>query len=153
MAEIIFYKYFEFFLAEKDLTSMFVQESPSYMTWLSTLQDNVDSCNQANQSITNRPIHNKTNPYCIKCTAEYNKIKEISSKILNDPSPNSKDVKEKMKEINKKYKNLRYYSEIYLYAHHHFDLMREQIGKKMIGGSNALEQFKEKIRRQIKAII
>lgn len=169
MAEEIFYKYIEFFLSEEDIKSMIEPESSSYTNWLSMLQDTVDQCPNKGTVYTDRPVnvHDKVNPYFIQCKPPYIDIKNaitqmntnIANIIVNPVTPAiSQQIQNIVDTTNQiimpNYVLLHYYKEIYLYAHHHFDIIRDQIKKKMFGGSrtNALEQFKEKIRRQIKLI-
>ena len=154
MAEI-FYKYIEFFLTEEDIRGMIEPESSSYTNWLQLLQDNVDNC----QPVVDRSKNN----YFIKCTQEYTDIIRLTNSLNTIPEPTQLIINEYVLSMNSLFLKLNYYKELYLYAHHHFDLLRESIKDKIIfGGSKSksnpksnpspLEKFKEKIRNKIKLI-
>ena len=98
--------------------------------------------------------------YNIRWTNEYKKIKQILNDIKSiiQGQKKSKDknklIRKKIISIQKLYVNLKYYTEIYVYAHHIFNSIREDIIKnpKITGGGITLEEFKELIRQKIKLI-
>ena len=155
--EDILYNYIEFFFSKHDLQSMMEIKALSYENWMKSVSS----------IYSIKPKNNDKFHYNIMHTPEYIRIKKILKEISDiykgdDPNetPQIKKSKaqEKIIEIENLYKNLYYYDNVYIFAHHVFNNIRQlpnfgiDIQKGGKGGTLTLEEFKQIIREKIKLL-
>ena len=152
--EDILYNYIEFFFSKHDLQSMMEIKALSYENWMKSVSS----------LYSIKPKNNDKFHYNIMHTPEYIKIKKILKSITDiykgdgDPETKKTQALEKIIEIENLYKNLYYYDDVYVFAHHVFNNIRQlpnfgiDIQKGGKGGVLSLEEFKQIIREKIKLL-
>jgi hypothetical protein len=154
--EDILYNYIEFFFSKHDLQSMMEIKALSYENWMKSVSS----------LYSIKPKNNDKFHYNIMHTPEYIKIKKILKSITDiykgdgDPETKKTQALEKIIEIENLYKNLYYYDDVYVFAHHVFNNIRQlpnfgidiQKGGKGGVGVLSLEEFKQIIREKIKLL-
>ena len=153
--EDILYNYIEFFFSKHDLQTMMEIKALSYENWMKSVYS----------IYSIKPKNNDKFHYNIMHTSEYINIKRILKEISDIYKGGESDEIKKSKaqakivEIENLYKNLYYYDEVYVFAHHVFNNIRQlpnfgiDIQKGGKGGSTiSLEDFKQIIREKIKLL-
>lgn len=152
--EDILYNYIEFFFSKHDLQTMMEIKALSYENWMKSVSS----------LYSIKPKNNDKFHYNIMHTPEYTQIKKILKSISEiykgdgEPDIKKKQAQEKIIEIENLYKNLYYYDDVYVFAHHVFNNIRQlpnfgiDIQKGGKGGVLSLEEFKQIIREKIKLL-
>ena len=169
------YNYIEFFFSKTDLHSMMTIKPLSYENWLESVHD----IYSVNPYLADPPMDKNKFHYNIMHTPAYIEIINSLRKI-NDFShvdetnqsnkteamkieetkaiiqKNKENIEREFENIKKKYKELYYYDEIYVYAHYVFNNIRKipNLGIQKGGGHAhlTLEEFKQIIREKIKML-
>jgi len=150
----ILYNYLEFFFTPDDLRDMIDIKSSSYKEWSET----VLLLKEEKPSDYDTKFY-----YNIRWTPQYIKIKRILNEIhtISKNESGSRDltikqqIRDKILKIKELYIDLEYYEDIYVYAHHIFNSIRDDILKGISllkGGGITLEEFKKLIRQKVKLI-
>jgi len=151
----ILYNYLEFFFTTDDLHDMIDIKSSSYKEW--------------SESVLLLKEENPPNDYDtkfyynIRWTSQYIRIKRILDEmdiiIKNEKGIRDVEIKQSIRDkilkIKELYIGLEYYEDIYVYAHHIFNSIRDEILNSVSlfsGGGITLEEFKEIIRQKVKLI-
>jgi hypothetical protein len=152
--EDILYNYIEFFFSKHDLQTMMEVKALSYENWMKSVSS----------LYSIKPKNSDKFHYNIMHTPEYTKIKKNLKKINDickgDGDPDTKKTQSlaMITEIEDLYKNLYYYDNVYVFAHHVFNNIRQlpnfgiDIQKGGKGGTLSLEEFKQIIREKIKLL-
>jgi hypothetical protein len=139
--EKILYNYIEFFLSKDDLYSMMEIQDLDFDSWVKSVNDLYFD------SKPNSGFH-----YNLKHSSGYHKIIEHLNQMKILVSKNKyKEIPALIKLIEDQYENLYYYDQIYVFAHHLFNNIREN-EIKFGGGLITIEEFKQKIREKIKKL-
>jgi len=161
----IIYNNLEFFFSEEDLNSIFKKELISYEMFLNMIHD-LDNPKEKEKENEETKNEDKPNVFNIMHDPTFLNIKvmigniEQQLNVIPDIEEAIQDgtVDSLFNDIEKKYSELKYYNEIYVYSHYIFNTIRDnnsilsEINKKITGGGISLEDFKEIIRNHIKSM-